>query len=100
MYVNAHKTLNFIDGDYCVASSGKWFENRSPVDGRIVAIVEEASAADVDRAVRAAKAVLAGPWATITVKEHCDLLNAIAAGIEKRFNDFLEAEMADTGKPD
>ena len=92
--------MNFIDGDYCVASSGKWFENRSPVDGRIVSIVEEASAADVDRAVRAAKAALAGPWATITVKERCDLLNAVAAGIEKRFNDFLEAEMADTGKPD
>jgi len=52
MSVNTPKTLNFIDGDYCVASSGKCFENRSPVDGRIVSIVEEASAADVDRAVR------------------------------------------------
>ena len=30
----------------------------------------------------------------------CDLLNAVAAGIEKRFDDFLGAEMADTGKPD
>jgi acyl-CoA reductase-like NAD-dependent aldehyde dehydrogenase len=40
----------------------KWFENRSPVDNSIVSVVEEASAADVDRAVRAAKAALAGPW--------------------------------------
>jgi aminomuconate-semialdehyde/2-hydroxymuconate-6-semialdehyde dehydrogenase len=100
MRANMGKTLNFIDGEYCASSSGKWFENRSPVDGHIVSIVEEASAADVDRAVRVAKAALSGPWGTMTVKERCDLLNAVAAGIEKRFDDFLAAEIADTGKPD
>jgi acyl-CoA reductase-like NAD-dependent aldehyde dehydrogenase len=51
MRANMGKTLNFIDGEYCASSSGKWFDNRSPVDGHIVSIVEEASAADVDRAV-------------------------------------------------
>ncbi len=43
MRANMGKTLNFIDGEYCASSSGKWFENRSPVEGRIVSIVEEAS---------------------------------------------------------
>jgi aminomuconate-semialdehyde/2-hydroxymuconate-6-semialdehyde dehydrogenase len=61
MRANMCKTLNFIDGEYCASSSGKWFENRSPVDGHVVSIVEEASAADVDRAVRAAEAALSGP---------------------------------------
>jgi aminomuconate-semialdehyde/2-hydroxymuconate-6-semialdehyde dehydrogenase len=76
------------------------FENRSPVDDSIVSVVEEASAADVDRAVRAAKAALAGPWGAMTIKDRCNLLNAVANGIAKRLDEFLRAEMADTGKPD
>jgi aminomuconate-semialdehyde/2-hydroxymuconate-6-semialdehyde dehydrogenase len=35
----------------------------------------------------------------MTVKDRCDLLNAVADGIERRFDEFLNAEMADTGKP-
>lgn len=98
--VAARRTMNFIDGDYRAASSGRSFENRSPVDGSIVSLVEEASAMDVDQAVRAAKAALDGPWGTLSLKERCDLLVAVADGIERRFDDFLAAEMADTGKPD
>jgi acyl-CoA reductase-like NAD-dependent aldehyde dehydrogenase len=67
------------------------FENRSPVDDSIVSVVEEASAADVDRAVRAAKAALAGPWGAMTIKDRCDLLNAVANRIEKRFDEFLSS---------
>lgn len=92
------RTLNFIDGSYAAATSGKWFDNRSPVDGRVVSAVEEASAGDVDRAVRAAKAAL-GAWGGMAVRDRCDLLNAVADGIERRFDDFLSAEIADTGKP-
>lgn len=94
------RTLNFIDGDFRTGSSGRLFENRSPVDGRVVSMVEEASAEMVDRAVRAAKAALNGPWGRLSLKERCDLLFAVADGIERRFDDFLAAEIADTGKPD
>ena len=91
--------LNFIDGAFETGTSGKTFENRSPVDGRLLGHVHEAGRDEVDRAVRAAKAALAGPWGALDINARVDLLNGLADGIEQRFDEFLEAEIADTGKP-
>ncbi len=90
---------NFIDGSFRPGSSGDTFENRSPVDGSLVGIIHEASRADVDQAVAAARAALGGPWASLTLEERTGLLYDVADEIDRRFDDFLAAEMADTGKP-
>ncbi len=90
---------HFIDGVYTAGESGRTFENRSPVDGRLLSIVHEAGRAEVDAAVRAARAALRGPWADLTVEERTAMLYRVADGIERRFDEFLEAECADTGKP-
>ncbi|WP_233873154.1 2-hydroxymuconic semialdehyde dehydrogenase [Paraburkholderia adhaesiva] len=92
---------NFIDGEYCDAGSesGRWFDKRSPLNDAVIARVAEASRDDVDAAVRAARAALAGPWGSLSIAQRVDLLYAVADGIERRFDDFLEAEVADTGKP-
>jgi aminomuconate-semialdehyde/2-hydroxymuconate-6-semialdehyde dehydrogenase len=95
---HASETLLFIDGAY-VPGRGSRFENRSPVDGRLVSVVHEASADDVDAAVRAARAALQGPWGRMAVAERAALLVRLAAEINRRFEDFLAAEVADTGKP-
>lgn len=91
--------LNFIDGEHRPGSSGHTYEDRSPLDGSLVGMVHEASADDVDAAVRAAQAALSGPWSTMTVAERTEMLYAVAAEIDRRFDDFLAAEIADTGKP-
>jgi aminomuconate-semialdehyde/2-hydroxymuconate-6-semialdehyde dehydrogenase len=91
--------LNFIAGEYVPAKSGKRFDKRSPVTGALIARVAEAGAAEVDAAVAAARAALDGPWARLAPGERGDLLYAVADGIDKRFDDFLAAEVADTGKP-
>ena len=88
---------NFIDGAF--VATGKTFEKRSPVDGRVIALVHEAGQAEVDAAVRAARAALKGPWGKLTVAERAELLYAVADGINRRFDEFLAAECADTGKP-
>ena len=88
---------NFINGEW--VSSARTFENRNPVDNRLIGHVHEAGRAEVDAAVRAARAALAGPWGTMTVAARVDLLHAVADGIHRRFDDFLAAEIADTGKP-
>lgn len=88
---------NYIDGQF--VDSDKRFPNINPVDGTLVANVCEASKADVDNAVAAAHAALSGPWGTMSVAERADWLYRIAAGIEKRFEDFVAAEVADTGRP-
>lgn len=90
--------LNFIDGAYS-EGSGKTFENRSPLDNSLISLVYEAGQADVDRAVRAAQNALAGDWGRMALAERTALLHAVADEITRRFDDFLEAEIADTGKP-
>lgn len=88
----------FIDGEFCTGS-GQRFANINPATGAHLGFVEEAKAADVDRAVAAAKAALDGPWGSMPQAERLALLGAAAQGIRNRFDDFLEAEVADTGKP-
>ncbi len=96
----AHKQiLNFINGEYVSAKSGKTFENRSPVDNSIVGIVSEAGEPEIDAAVKAAHAALDGPWRSMDTAKRSELLYAVADEINRRFNDFLDAEVADTGKP-
>ena len=91
--------LNFIGGEYVASRSGKTFADVNPVDGSVVARVAEAGAPEVDAAVAAARAALSGPWSKLGANERSDLLHAVVAGIERRFTQFLEAEVADTGKP-
>src|SRR5512142_1142742 len=87
----------YINGRF-VASS-KQFAKINPVDGTVVAQVHEADRAMVDEAVRAAKAALKGPWGTMPLQARVDLLRKVADGIDKRFDEFVRAEVADTGKP-
>ncbi len=88
---------NFINGEF--VATAKSFDKFSPLDNALIAKVHEAGKAEVDAAVAAARAALNGPWGRMTVAERVDLLNAVADGINKRFDDFLAAECADTGKP-
>jgi aminomuconate-semialdehyde/2-hydroxymuconate-6-semialdehyde dehydrogenase len=91
--------LNFINGEYLKNESGKTFEKRNPIDNSLVGIVYEAGKPEVDAAVAAAHAALEGPWGMLSVNERVKLLDAVADEINNRFDDFLQAEVADTGKP-
>jgi aminomuconate-semialdehyde/2-hydroxymuconate-6-semialdehyde dehydrogenase len=91
--------LHFIDNRFVGSASERLFENRSPVNGSLISMVAEGSAAEVDAAVRAARAALTGPWARLTVAQRADMLHAIAREMDQRFDDFLDAEVQDTGKP-
>jgi aminomuconate-semialdehyde/2-hydroxymuconate-6-semialdehyde dehydrogenase len=75
------------------------FKDVNPATGNVVALVEEATREDVDQAVQAAKAALKGPWGSMSIEERAKLLNRIADGIDNRFEEFLTAEVLDTGKP-
>ena len=88
---------NFIDGQF--VASKTWFDKRSPVDNTLIAQVAEAGQTDVDTAVKAARAALNGPWGQMAIADRVDLLYGVADEINRRFDDFLEAECADTGKP-
>ncbi|WP_221797135.1 2-hydroxymuconic semialdehyde dehydrogenase [Oceanobacter mangrovi] len=91
---------NFINGSFKAASSGRRFDKRSPVDNKIIASIAEASAADVDEAVKAARAALHGEWGSMSQETRVGLLYEVADEITRRFDDFVAAEMEDTGQPE
>ncbi|QEW06907.1 2-hydroxymuconic semialdehyde dehydrogenase [Nitrincola iocasae] len=90
---------HFINGQYSASIDGKTFENRCPVDNSLIGRVHEAGKTEVDAAVRAAKAALKGPWGQLTQTQRTELLNKVADRINERFEEFLQAECLDTGKP-
>lgn len=89
---------NFINGEY--VSTGNWFDKFTPYDGRLIARVAEAGRAEVDAAVHAAREALHGPWSRLAVADRSELLYAVANEINRRFDDFVEAEITDMGQPE
>ena len=90
---------HYINGQYVGSASGRMFDNINPATGEVISRVHEAGEAEVDAAVQAARAALKGPWSKMTLDERSKILHAVADGINARFDAFLEAECADTGKP-
>lgn len=88
---------HFIAGEF--VESERTFSNVSPINGQVISQVCEADLEQVNRAVAAAKAAQEGPWADYSPSQRADLLMRIADAIERRFEAFVAAEVADTGRP-
>ena len=88
---------NYINGHF--VRGAREFADVNPADGSLIAEVSEASREQMDEAVAAARQALRGEWGRMAVPARAALLQKIADGIEARFQDFLHAEVADTGKP-
>lgn len=90
---------NFVDGHFIDPDDGgKSFDAIDPATGLTHSRVHEADAPLVDRAVTAARKAL-GPWSATAVRERTEVLRRAADLIEARFDEFVAAEVADTGKP-
>lgn len=92
----AEKILNYIDGKFF--DSEKSFDNINPVNGSVANQVAEATKDQVDMAVKAAHKALAGEWGNCTPAQRADWLVKLANGIEQRFEEFVAAEVRDTGR--
>ncbi len=88
---------NYVGGRF--EATGSLFDDVTPVNGTCVARVHEADEALIDAAVHAARGAFEGAWRALPMAERCALLHKVADGIEARFDEFLAAEVADTGKP-
>jgi aminomuconate-semialdehyde/2-hydroxymuconate-6-semialdehyde dehydrogenase len=91
------RLLHFVDGQFVDSADG--FPNISPIDGSELSRVAEADRGVVDAAVQAAKRARGGEWGKLSASERADWLHHIADGIQARFDDFVAAEVADTGRP-
>jgi len=94
-------TKLLINNKWVESASGKTFPTVNPSTGEVICQVAEADAADVDRAVTAARnAFEHGPWRTkMSAAERGKLLNRLADLIEKNIDELARLEALDNGKP-
>ncbi|QFR95403.1 aldehyde dehydrogenase family protein [Streptomyces tsukubensis] len=88
----------FIDGEFTEAADGQVFKSLSPATEEVLSEVARAGAADVDRAVRAARAAF-GPWSALPGSERAKYLFRIARIIQERSRELAVLETLDNGKP-
>jgi acyl-CoA reductase-like NAD-dependent aldehyde dehydrogenase len=97
----ASREHQLLIGDERVpAAGGRTFETIDPATGRPITTVAHAGAADVDRAVQAARAAFdEGPWPRTPAAERARLLAKLADLIEANADELAELESLDNGKP-
>lgn len=77
-------------------ASATTFADVSPIDETVIANVAAGGAAEVDRAVAAARAAFPA-WAGLPVAERSEILRRVAAGVEARIEDLALVETRDNG---
>src|SRR5690606_6260411 len=88
-----------IDGQAVPAVSGRRFETIDPANEQPIAAVSEADAADIDRAVAAARRALDGPWGQMRAADRGRILYRLADLIEREADSIALLESLDAGKP-
>ncbi|MFH1804856.1 MAG: aldehyde dehydrogenase [Pseudomonadota bacterium] len=88
---------NFIGGEWTAPVKGRYFENVSPVNGRVFCEVARSSAEDIDLALDAAHAAAAA-WGKTSVTARANILNKIADRMEQNLEMLAVAETWDNGK--
>ncbi|TQM32587.1 aldehyde dehydrogenase family protein [Nocardia bhagyanarayanae] len=88
-----------IGGEWVRAASGRTLAVEDPATGEVVAQVPAGDSEDVDRAVRAARAALRGPWCLVTPQERGRLIWRLADLIEANAQQLAELEALDAGMP-
>src|SRR5436305_14623714 len=88
----------FIGGGWADSASGETIEVIAPATGEVIADVSRCSAADVDRAVEAAKAALPD-WLDKTPKERSELLHKLADVMDEHAEELAQLESLNVGKP-
>ncbi len=89
-----------IGGEWTPAEAGETFAVENPATEETLATVARGRAADVERAVRAARrAFESGAWRKTTPSERGRLMWKLADAIEQRSEEFAQLESLDNGKP-
>jgi aldehyde dehydrogenase len=89
---------NFIGGEWVPPVKGEYFENPTPVTGKVFTEVARSTADDIEKALDAAWAA-APAWGKTSVAERAQVLNKIADRIEENLETLAVAETWDNGKP-
>lgn len=89
---------HFIGGEYVAPARGQYFENPSPVNGRVFTEVARGTAEDVEKALDAAHAA-APAWGRTSATDRSNVLLRIAERMEANLEALAVAESWENGKP-
>src|SRR6202166_3351353 len=99
-WLDQHKRRfgHFINRSWLEPAAGQYFDTVDPSNGEKLASVAQGSAADIDAAVRAARAALP-KWQSLTPHMRARYLYAIARQVQKHSRRLAVLETMDNGKP-
>jgi len=89
----------FINGKFEKPLSKKYFDTINPATEEKLSEVADANAADVDKAVKAARTAYDKTWSKMPAKERAKYIYRIARMIQERAREFAVIETLDGGKP-
>jgi aldehyde dehydrogenase (NAD+) len=89
----------FINGKFTAPASKKYFDTINPATEKRIASVAEANAADVDKAVTAAKNAQSKVWSKISPAERGKYIYRIARILQEKARELAIIETIDGGKP-
>jgi len=89
---------NFIGGEWTAPVDGKYFENFSPVDNKLIAKVAQSNRKDIDLAVAAGWKAFES-WGKTSAAERSAVLNKVADIMEANLEKLAVVESWDNGKP-
>ncbi|HSW15918.1 MAG TPA: aldehyde dehydrogenase family protein [Ramlibacter sp.] len=99
-FIDGRPKLLFIDGRCVPAESGKLFDTINPATGERLAQVAEGGAADIDRAVAAARAAFeSGPWSRFKPFDRQQVMLKLADLVEKHYDELAMLDTLDMGGP-
>ncbi|WLP93614.1 aldehyde dehydrogenase family protein [Psychrobacter sp. M13] len=89
---------NFINGEWTAPVDGEYFDNTSPIDGKVICQVARSKEADIEKALDAAHAAK-DAWGKTSVTERSNILLKIADSMEANLEAIAIAECYENGKP-
>jgi betaine-aldehyde dehydrogenase len=93
------KDTLYVGGEWVAPSGTNTIDVVSPTTEEVIARVPEASEGDVDRAVEAAKAALAGSYPQLSPDERAEYLVKLSQAIQARSQELAEVITAEMGSP-
>ena len=94
---SSFEVLNYIDGVFAPALSGKTLSNSNPASNTSIGTLPDSESADVLAAVESSKRA-APAWAATPIRERARILRRLSELIEKNRGDLAHAEALDSGK--
>ncbi len=89
----------FINNEWVAPSSKKYFPSTNPATEEVLAEIAWANAADVDKAVKAARKAYQDVWSKLSGAERGKYIYRIARMMQERAREFAVIESLDCGKP-